>query len=52
MNLGVGLLVMEMVGSLERSGLPIHLVFDADVYFLKMVVVPPPWHGGLQMFLD
>ena len=52
MNLGVGLLVMEMLGSLERSGLQIHLVFDADVYFLMMVVVLPPWHGVLQMFLD
>ena len=52
MNLGVGLLVMEMLGSLERSGLQIHLVFDADVYSLMMVVVLPPWHGGLQMFLD
>ena len=52
MNLGVGLLVMEMLGSLERSGLQIHLVFDADVYFLMMVVTLPPWHGGLQMFLD
>ena len=52
MNLGVGLLVMEMLGSLERSGLQIHLVFDADVYFLMMVVVLPHWHGGLQMFLD
>ena len=52
MNLGVGLLVMEMLGSLERSDLQIHLVFDADVFFLMMVVVLPPWHGGLQMFLD
>ena len=54
MNLGVGLLVMEMLGSLERSGPYIQLVFDADVYFLMMVVgvVLPPWHGGLQMFLD
>ena len=54
MNLGVGLLVMEMLGSLERSGLQIHLVFNAEVYFLTMVVgiVLPPWHGGLQMFLD
>ena len=52
MNLGVGLLVMEMLGSLERSGLQIHMVFDAEVYFLKMAVVLPPWHGGLQMFLD
>ena len=52
MNLGVGLLVMEMLGSLERSSLQIHMVFDAEVYFLKMVVgiVLPPWHGGLQMF--
>ena len=54
MNLGVGLLVMEMIGSLEKSGLQIHLVFNAEVYFLTMVVgiVLPPWHGGLQMFLD
>ena len=54
MNLAVGLLVMEMLGSLERSGLQIHLVFDAEVYFLAMVVgiVLPPRHGGLQMFLD
>ena len=53
MNLGVGFLVMEMLGSFERSGLQIHLVFNADVYFLAMVVgiVLPPWHGGLQMFL-
>ena len=45
---------MKMLGSLERSGLQIHLVFDADVYFLTMVVgiVIPLWHGGLQMFLD
>ena len=52
MNLGVGLLVMEMLGSLERSGSQIHLVFNAEVYFLTMVVgiVLPPWHGGLQMF--
>ena len=42
LNLGVGLLVMEMLGSLERSGLQIHLVFDADVYFLMMVVVLAP----------
>ena len=54
MNLGVGLLVMEMLGSLERTGLQIHMVFDTEVHFLKMVVgvVLPPWHGGLQMFLD
>ena len=52
MNLGVGLLVMEMLGSLERSGLQIHLAFDADVYFLMMVVVLPPWHADLQMLLD
>ena len=44
MNLGVGLLVMEMLGSLERSGLQIHMVFNAEVYFLTMVVgiVLPP----------
>ena len=42
MNLGVGLLVMEMLGSLERSGLQIHLIFDADVYIVMMVVVLPP----------
>ena len=54
MNLGVGLFVMEMLGSLERSSLQIHMVFDAEVYFLKMVVgvVLPPRHGDLQMFLD
>ncbi len=54
MNLGVGLLVMEMLGFLERSGLQIHMVFDAEVYFLKMVVgvVLPPRHDDLQMFLD
>ena len=54
MNLGVGLLVMEMLGSLERSGLQIHLVFDEKVHSLTMVVgiVLSPWHGGLQMFLD
>ena len=54
MNLGVGLLVMEMLGSLERSGLQIHMVCDAEVYFLKMVVgvVLPPRHDDLQMFLD
>ena len=45
---------MEMLGSFERSGLQIHLVFDVDVYFLTMVVgvVLPPGHGDLQMFLD
>ena len=44
MNLGVGLLVMEMLGSLERSGLQIHLVFNTEVYFLTTVVgiVLPP----------
>ena len=54
MNLGVGSLVMEVLGSLERSGLQIHMVFDAEVYFLTMVVavVLPPGHGDLQMFLD
>ena len=54
MNLGVGSLGMEMLGSFERSGLQIHLVFDEKVHFLTMVVgvVLPPWHGGLQMFLD
>ena len=52
MNLAVGLLVMEMLGSLERSSLQIHLVFDADVYFFKMVVgvVLPPRHDDLQTF--
>ena len=42
---------MEMLGSFERSGLQIHLVFDADVYFLTMVVgvVLPSGHGGLKM---
>ena len=45
---------MEMLGSFERSGLQICLVFDAEVYFLMMVVgvVLPPRHGNLQMFLD
>ena len=38
MNLGVGLLVMEMLDSLERSGLQVHLLFKAEVYFLTMVV--------------
>ena len=54
MNLGVGLLVMEMLGSLERSGLQIHLVFNVEVYFLTTVVgiVLPPRHDDLQMFLD
>ena len=54
MNLGVGLLVMEMLGSLERSALQIHLVFNAEVYFLTTVVgiVLPPRHDDLQMFLD
>ena len=35
---------MEMLGSLERSGLEIHLVFDEEVHFLTMVVgiVLPP----------
>ena len=44
----------EMLGSFERSGLQICLVFDAEVYFLTMVVgvVLPPGHGDLQMFLD
>ena len=42
---------MEMLGSFERSGLQIHLVFDADVYFLTMVVgvVLPSTHGSLKM---
>ena len=49
MNLGVGFLVMEMLGSLERSGLQIHMISDAAVYFLKMVVgvVLPPRHDDL-----
>ena len=53
MNLGVGLLVMEMLGSLKRSGLQICLVFDAEVYSLKMVVgvALPPRHDDLQIFL-
>ena len=40
---------MEMLGSIERSGLQIHLVFDEKVHFLTMVVgvLLPPWHGGL-----
>ena len=29
---------MEMLGSFERSGLQIRLVFDAEVYFLMTVV--------------
>ena len=43
---------MEMLGSFERSGLQIHLVFDEKVHSLTMVVgiVLPHWHGGLQMF--
>ena len=54
MNLGVGSLGMEMLGPIERSGLQIHLLFNADVYFLAMVVgiVLPPRHDDLQMFLD
>ena len=54
MNLGVGLLVMEMLGSLEGSGLQIHLVFDEKFHSLTMVVgvVLPPRHDDLQMFLD
>ena len=42
---------MEMLGSFERSGLKIHLVFDVDVYFLKMVVgvVLPSRHGDFKM---
>ena len=54
MNLGMGFLVMEMLGSLERSGLQIRTVFDEEVHFLKVVVgiVLPPWHGDLQMFLN
>ena len=45
---------MKMLGSLERSGLQIHLVFDEKVHSLMMVVgiVLPPWRGSLQMFLD
>ena len=44
MNLGVGLLFVEMLGSLGSSGLQIHVVYDAEVYFLTMVVgiVLPP----------
>ena len=54
MNLGVGLLVMEMLGSLERSDPLVHMVFDAGVYFLTMVVgiVLPPSHCGLQTLSD
>ena len=42
---------MEMLGSFKRSGLQIHLVFDADVYFLTMVVgvVLTFGHGGFKM---
>ena len=45
---------MKMIDSLEMSGLQIHMVFDTEVYFLKMVVgvVIPPKHDDLQMFLD
>ena len=45
---------MEMLGSFERSGLQIHLVFDEKVHSLTMVVgiVLPPGHGDLQMFLN
>ena len=45
---------MEMLGSFERSGLQIHLVFDEKVHFLTMVVgvVLPPRRDDLQMFLD
>ena len=44
MNLGAGLLVMEMLGSLERSGLQKHVVFDKKVHSLTMMVgmVLPP----------
>ena len=54
MNLGVGLLVMEMLGSLERSGLQIRTIFNEEVHFLAMVVgvVLRPRHDDLQMFLD
>ena len=49
-NLGVSFL-LEMLGSFEISDLQIHLVFDADVYFLTTVVgvVLPSGHGGLKM---
>ena len=30
---------MEMLGSFERTGLQIHMVFDAELYFLTKVVV-------------
>ena len=44
MNLGVGFLVMEMLGSLERSGLQIRTVFEEEVHFLTVVfgIVLPP----------
>ena len=44
MNLGVGLLVMEMLGSFERNVLQIHQIFGAEIYFLTTVVgiVLPP----------
>ena len=44
MNLGVGLFVMEMLGSSERSDPLVHMVFDAEVFFLMTVVgiVLPP----------
>ena len=41
---------MEMLGSFERSGLQIHLVFDEKVHSLTIVL--PPGHGDLPMFLD
>ena len=39
---------------LEVYGFNLAMVFDAEVYFLTMVVgvVLPPGHGDLQMFLD
>ena len=45
---------MEALGSFERGDPEVNMVFDAEVYFLKMVVgvVLPPRHDYLQMFLD
>ena len=41
---------MEMLGSFDGSGLQICLVFDAEVYFLTMVVgvVLPSGHGSFK----
>ena len=49
-----GFLVTKLLGSLGRSGLQLCLVFDADVYFLKVVVgvVLPSRRDDLQTSLD